>query len=137
MFLKMTIKGEPVAAQRPRVTRRGTYTPPKYAEYKKNIEEQYRKEFNNEQLFDRGEPLKAELHFYRSIQKSISKKEHERRATHEVKPAIKSDLDNYIKSVFDGLKCAWFDDGQIVEINATKDYDEQPRVEVTIEKINS
>lgn len=137
MSLRMTIKGEPVAAPRPRFSRWGTYNTPKYTKYKTSIEEQYRAEFNDEQLFDRGEPLKAELHFYRSIQKSISKKEHERRAIHEVKPAIKSDLDNYIKSVFDGLKCAWFDDGQIVEINATKDYDEQPRVEVTIEKIDS
>ncbi|KRK64339.1 hypothetical protein FC72_GL000507 [Companilactobacillus tucceti DSM 20183] len=54
-----------------------------------------------------------------------------------VKPALKPDIDNYTKAVLDGLKKAWFDDGQIVEIHATKDYDEQPRVEVTIEKINS
>lgn len=73
-----------------------------------------------------------ELHFYRRIQKSISKKEHARRANHEVKPAIKSDIDNYTKSVFDGLKMAWFDDGQIVETHAFKDYDENPRTEIEI-----
>lgn len=138
MFLKMTIKGEPVPASRPRFTRSGrTYNESKYAKYKKSIEELYRKNFDNKQIFNRYEPLKAELHFYRGIQKSTTKKEYNLKATHKVKPAIKSDLDNYVKAVLDGLKKAWFDDGQIVEINATKDYDEQPRVEVTIEKINS
>ncbi|WP_235805159.1 RusA family crossover junction endodeoxyribonuclease [Companilactobacillus tucceti] len=129
---------EPVPASRPRFTRNGkTYNEAKYAKYKKSIEELYRKNFDNKQIFDRGEPLKVELHFYRGIQKSISKKEHGRRAMQIVKPALKPDIDNYTKAVLDGLKKAWFDDGQIVEIHATKDYDEQPRVEVTIEKINS
>jgi Holliday junction resolvase RusA-like endonuclease len=136
MLMKITIKGEPVAAPRPRFSRWGTYNTPKYTKYKTSIEEQYRAEFNDEQLFDRGEPLRVELHFYRGIQKSVSKKEHERRANHEVRPAVKSDIDNYTKSILDGLKKAWFDDGQIVELVAIKDYDENPRVEVKVSTIN-
>ncbi|MGQ2376298.1 RusA family crossover junction endodeoxyribonuclease [Companilactobacillus zhachilii] len=132
--LIMTVDDEPVAAARPRVTRWGTYIAEPYKSYKKYIEALYAEKYHNEQLFDRGIPLVAHIHFYRPIQKGLSKKEYLRRANHEVKPAIKPDLDNYEKAIYDGLKKAWFDDGQIVKHETEKDYDENPRTEIEVRK---
>ena len=132
--LKLIIDGEPVPAARPRVTRWGTYTPPKYKAFKSKVELCYKLKYGNKQLFDRGIPLVAHIHFYRPIQKGLSKKEHARRANHEVKPAIKPDLDNYEKAIYDGLKKAWFDDGQIVKHETEKDYDENPRTEIEVKE---
>ena len=132
--LVLTIDEVPIPASRPRVTRRGTYTAEPYRSYKKYIEALYAEKYRNKRLFNRGVPLIAEIHFYRPIQKGLSKKEHERRAKHEVKPIVKPDLDNYTKAVIDGLKRAWFDDGQITKYEIEKDYDEQPRVEILIEE---
>lgn len=130
--LVLTIDGTPVPASRPRVTRRGTYIAEPYRSYKKYIEALYAEKYRNKRLFDRGVPLIAEIHFYRPIQKGLSKKEYQKRANHEVKPFVKPDLDNYEKAVYDGLKKAWFDDGQIVKHMTSKDYDENPRTEIKI-----
>ena len=130
--LKLIIDEDPVPASRPRVARWGTYIAEPYKSYKKYIEHLYAEKYHNKQLFDRGTPLVAHIHFYRPIQKGLSKKEHARRANHEVKPAIKPDLDNYEKAIYDGLKKAWFDDGQIVKHETEKDYDENPRTEIEV-----
>lgn len=132
--LKLVIDDEPIPASRPRVSKRGTYIAEPYKSYKKYIEALYAEKYHNKQLFDRGIPLVAHIHFYRPIQKGLSKKEYLRCATHEVKPAIRPDLDNYEKAIFDGLKRAWFDDGQIIKQETEKDYDEHPRTEILIEE---
>jgi len=132
--LKLIIDGEPVPAARPRVTRWGTYTPPKYKTFKSNVELCYKLKYGNKQLFERGVPLVAKFHFYRSIQKGLSKKEYARRVSHEVRATVKPDLDNYIKAIQDGLKAAWFDDGQVTDYIVSKDYDENPRTEILIEE---
>ena len=138
MRLKIVIPGTPVSASRPGFNSKSKgkkgYTRGKYRAYKNGIEIQYWDEFHNKPLFGRGVPLIAHLHFYRPIQKGLSKIEHQRRARHEVRPTIKPDLDNYTKGVLDGLKRAWFDDGQITDYDIKKDYDEDPRVEVLIEE---
>lgn len=130
--LVLTIDEIPIPASRPRVTRRGTYTAEPYRSYKKYIEALYAEKYRNKRLFERSVPLIAEIHFYRPIQKGLSNKEHQRRANHEVKPFVKPDLDNYEKAVYDGLKRAWFDDGQIVKHVTEKDYDENPRTEIEV-----
>lgn len=48
-------------------------------------------------------------------------------------PIIKPDLDNYIKSVLDGLNgLAFEDDNQIIRIDAIKLYSDHPRTEILI-----
>lgn len=136
--LKLIIDEDPVPASRPRFSSFGgkkrAYTDKKYRIYKNGIKVLYWDKYHNKQLFERGIPLIAHIHFYRPIQKSLSKVEHARRANHEVRPTIKPDLDNYTKGILDGLKHAWFDDGQITDFDISKDYDEHPRVEVEIEE---
>lgn len=134
--LKLVIQGNPVPASRPVFSSRGhgkrAFIAPKYRAYKNGIEVDYWDKYHNRQLFERGIPLLAKIYVYRSIQKGLSKVEYARRANHEVMPTVKPDLDNYIKAIQDGLKRAWFDDGQIVGYNSRKFYDENPRVEILI-----
>lgn len=136
--LKLIINGNPVPASRPVFSSRGrskrAFIAPKYRAYKNGIEVDYWNKYRNRQLFDRDVPLIATIHIYRRIQKGLSKTEYNRRANHHVRPTVKPDLDNYIKAVQDGLKRAWFDDGQITEYRAKKDYDKKPRVEILVEE---
>lgn len=86
------------------------------------------------------DPLEGSLEirviFYRSIQKSISKKEHLRRQFWRSLPEVKPDVDNYIKSFLDGLNgVIWRDDAQITDIQAKKRYSEKPRIELEVFKI--
>lgn len=132
--IRLTFNLLPVSALRPRVTRWGTYTPKKYAEYKKKISRLFKVAYS-EYFFEPDEPLTIEINFYRNIQSSISKKERKRRANGATMPIVKPDIDNYTKAVLDSLNgLAWKDDNQIVRIVATKFYSEIPRTEITIKK---
>jgi len=71
--------------------------------------------------------IKIEVHVYVQRPKSLSKK--------IVNCTKRPDLDNYVKLVFDALnKVAYNDDGQIIELIATKSYGE-PRVIIKITEV--
>lgn len=73
-MIKLRIDGEPVAASRPRVTRKGwAYIAPKYKAYKDNAHLTVRKQYKGEPLMG---ALKVKTTFYRSVQKSVSKAGH-------------------------------------------------------------
>lgn len=128
---------EPVQQQRPRFTRRGrfvrTYDPKKTADFKKALHQLALNEFNQEPLTG---VLKVEIKFFRAIQKSISKKEHQKRAKNEHRPSVKPDLDNYIKSCLDALTGVfWVDDNEIVDLITGKYYSEHPHIEIKITQL--
>ena len=82
-------------------------------------------------------PVEGEIYlkvaFYRKIQKSISKKEHDRRASGAHRPIVKADLSNYLKSFEDALNgVLWKDDAMIVHEEIDKYYSDKPRIEVEI-----
>lgn len=82
-------------------------------------------------------PLEGEIYlkvaFYRKVQKSISKKEHERRIKGHVRPIVKADLSNYLKSFEDALNgVLWKDDAMIVHEEIDKYYSDKPRIEVEV-----
>lgn len=133
MTITFTVPGEPVAKGRPRMTRTGhVYTPPKTAEYEKRVKQCWKQQCG--QGFAGGIPLKATIHGYFQIPKSLSKK---RRTALDGTPHIKKcDADNLAKSVLDGL-CghAYLDDSAISVLVVTKRYSENPRVEVFLEAI--
>ncbi len=79
------------------------------------------------------EAIKVELTFYRDIQKSVSKKEYQRRLNNAVLPTVKPDTDNYIKSTLDALTgVLWTDDNIITDIIARKRYSDDPHVFIKI-----
>ncbi|MQS44267.1 RusA family crossover junction endodeoxyribonuclease [Companilactobacillus mishanensis] len=138
MTIQLTIDGDPVPAARPRVTRWGTYTPPKYKKYKDYVSLSYKNKFHDNRYFEKGRPIKISIEFFRPIQKSVSKKEYARRLKNTVRPIMKPDIDNYIKAILDGLNgLAWCDDSQIVSIESSKYYSNFPRVEIEISDLKT
>ncbi|WP_137597126.1 RusA family crossover junction endodeoxyribonuclease [Paucilactobacillus kaifaensis] len=140
MQYELTIPGEPVAQGRPRFVSRGkfvtTYDPPKSKEYKKHIVDVVAQTWSNKAL---DEPLSVMIKVYRPIQKSTSKKLYALKATGDVLPIKKPDVDNYTKGILDGLSQAniWTDDNLVCEVITQKQYSDNPRVEIVIKEINS
>lgn len=131
----------PVQQQRPRARRLGNgimlYDPSKVKQFKILVGNMAREQMkqNNWQRFE-SRPLMLDVTFYRPIQQSISKAEHDRRARHEVLPTVKPDNSNYLKSLEDALNgIVWKDDALITDIRARKRYAEQPRIEIEVEEI--
>lgn len=132
---------EPVQQQRPRARRLGNgimlYDPSKVKQFKILVGNMAREQMKqNKWSVLNNKPLMLDVTFYRPIQKSLSKAEHDRRAKHEVLPIVKPDCDNYIKSCLDSLNgIVWKDDALITDIRAKKRYAEFPRIEVDVEEI--
>lgn len=77
--------------------------------------------------------INVSIVFYRPIQKSISKIEKMRRHYGVVLPAVKPDIDNFVKSAFDAFNGAlWTDDNLITDMNIKKRYSLKPRIVVKI-----
>ena len=125
---------EPVAQMRPRFTRRPyvhAYDPVKVKRYKEALAWHAQGQW---MAAPATGPIKLQLHFFRPVQKSLSKIEHARRLSGAHRPIVKPDLDNYIKSTLDALiGVLWADDNAIIKIEAEKYYSDQPRVEIVME----
>ena len=133
-MIKLILPIEPVAQARPRARRFGKgirlYDPTTTATFKKQL-----RALATEMYHDA--PVEGEIYlkvaFYRKIQKSISKKEHDRRASGAHRPIVKADLSNYLKSFEDALNgVLWKDDSMIVHEEIDKYYSDKPRIEVEI-----
>lgn len=127
--IEFTINGECVPKARPRFSKFGhVYTTPKTRAYENIVKST---------AIDNHIPcittaLRVELVIYKSIPKSFSKKKRELANEGKIYPVVKPDIDNYVKSVLDGLNGILFvDDKQIVDFRAVKKYSDNPRVEVT------
>ena len=111
----LLIKGDPVAAPRPRVTNRGiTYMPQKYTDFKKAAIAQLQEQWKEEQITKASSIV---LHYVFSRPKSTPKKRTER-----TPKVTKPDIDNLIKSTLDLLVDAGVlkDDNIVHQIRATK-----------------
>jgi Holliday junction resolvase RusA-like endonuclease len=71
---------------------------------------------------------------YFQIPKSVSKKKRDEMLSGEIRPTVKPDADNILKSIADSLnKVAYDDDKQIVSCIFDKFYSDRARMEITIE----
>lgn len=127
--IEFTINGECVPKARPRFSKFGhVYTTPKTRAYENIVKST---------AIDNRVPcvttaLRVELVIYKSIPKSFSKAKRKLANEGKIYPIVKPDIDNYVKSVLDGLNGVLFiDDKQIVDFRAVKKYSDNPRVEVT------
>lgn len=126
MKSEFIIWGEPVPKGRPRLGKRGTFTPVKTKQY----EELVRFCYENKPYL-KG-PVQAEIKVFFPTPKSISKTKQSKLIG---KPYTKhrGDLDNIIKSILDGLNgVAYDDDTQVWSITSSKTYSDTPRVEVIL-----
>ena len=133
-MIHFVIPGEPKAKARPRVTTKGiTYTPKSTVEYENWVKQCYLVKHGQTML--EGE-VKATIKAYFGIPKSISQKRKKLMIDGKVRPTKKPDADNIAKSVLDSLNgIAYKDDSAVVALQVDKYFDENPRVEVTLELI--
>lgn len=131
MEFNITVPGIPVAKGRPKVSRYGTYTPKKTADYESYVEFCWASEYGNIKPSDK--PLKVALVFFMPIPKNETKKNKEKIEEGTYHHTKRPDLDNMAKSVLDALNgLAYNDDSQIYSLTAAKFYDEFPRAEITL-----
>ena len=131
MKIKFIIPGPAQAKQRPRVNRNTgrIYTPGATHKYEKIVKESYG---DNPCFEDQFISIKIVFKF--EVPKSYSKKKRAEALAGDLRPT-KADIDNYIKSVLDGLnKVAFLDDRYICSIEASKIFAEEAE---TIVEINS
>lgn len=134
--ISINIPGQPVSQARPRVTRWGTYDPPKSKAYKELIVACVEAQTDGLQL---DEPLKVTIEINREIQKGTSNKRRLLKLDRTILPTKKPDLDNYIKGILDGLSRAniWTDDNLVCEVHAVKRYSDNPCANVFIEELDA
>ncbi len=139
-MIEFIVYGDPCAKGRPRFQRVGNYVHTYTDEKTTNYENLVKLSFINSgcEKYVGEIPLKAEIDFYMSIPKSISKKKYEKMLSNEIRPLKKIDLDNGIKIILDALnKVAFDDDKQVIEVIARKFYSDTPRVEVKIQEVEN
>lgn len=134
-MIKLTFDFPPVAQARPRATRFGKgirlYDPKQVHVYKAQLAQSAQFMYHDKPL---DGPLKVTIRFFRNVQQSDSKKKQRQKAQGIIKPIVKPDLDNYVKSTLDGLNgILWVDDNRIVELNTSKNYSDHPRIEIEVE----
>ena len=132
MKVKFIIPGPAQAKQRPRINKKTgrVYTPNATHKYEKLVKECY----GDRHFFD-SQYISVKITFKFSIPKSYSKAEYYEALIREIRPK-KADIDNYIKSVLDGLNgVAFTDDRYICHLEAEKIYTEGEAE--TIVEINS
>ena len=126
-----TIPGPAQAKQRPRVNRNTgrIYTPGATHKYEKLVKESYGDNPCFEDQF-----ISINILFKFEVPKSYSKKKRAEALAGNLRPT-KADIDNYIKSVLDGLnKVAFLDDRYICSIAAEKIFAEESETIVEIKK---
>ena len=132
MRVKFSIPGPPIAKQRPRLGKGGhVYTPTRTKVY----EEICRLSYRNLYYFE-NEYISIKILFKFEVPKSYSKKDKQKALEGKIRPS-RADIDNYIKSVLDGLnKIAYKDDRVICSIYAEKIYADKAETIVEIENVN-
>jgi Holliday junction resolvase RusA-like endonuclease len=135
MTINFTIPGVPVAKGRARFAKRGafvhSYTPEKTRTYEDHVREVAVAAMGSGEPLET--PLKAYIYIKLPVPKAFSKKKTAEALVGLIRPAKKPDIDNYIKSVMDGLNgVCYVDDCQIVDLHSTKVYSTDPGVDVLI-----
>lgn len=110
---------DPVAKGRPKASTRGgfvrMYTPAKTAGFEKILKAMAKNAWKAAPL--QG-ALAVQVTFLMARPKSAKKREY---------VTVRPDLDNYIKALLDALnEVVWLDDAQIVDLHASKEYDDNP-----------
>jgi Holliday junction resolvase RusA-like endonuclease len=108
---------------RPRLTRNGhAFTDEKTRNYENLVKLLAMQAMEKAGATVTDKPVKATINAHFEIPKSYTKKKVQAIINGEIKPA-KPDIDNVIKSIFDGCnKIVFNDDVQIYELTATKSY---------------
>jgi Holliday junction resolvase RusA-like endonuclease len=125
------VSGIPVGKARARVTRYGTYTPAKTADYETLIALSGKVAMRGRELMTG--PVQMTLWMYVRIPASWSKKKQHMACCGQILPTTKPDSKNILSSVEDALNgVVYNDDRQIVVHHLYRFYSADPRIEVEI-----
>ncbi len=135
MTISFFIPGEPVAQGRHRLTtingHARMHDAPKSAAYKNLVSMVASQKMADKDLMN--DSVSVIITVQKSIPQSWSKKKQAKAIEGTVRPTGRPDIDNYIKSVFDGLNGVVFkDDSQVTFVGAYKQYSTTPGVSVVI-----
>ena len=131
--MKFEIIGKPIGKGRPRLGKYGTYTPTKTANYETLVKWTFANEFKNFKPIEGAEKAKITAVF--TVPKSYSKKKRAEALT-RIDYTHKPDCDNIAKIILDSLNgLAYIDDSQVSCLLVFKNYGEQEKVIVELEKI--
>lgn len=136
--MKIVIPGVPVGKGRPKFsTFNGhavAYTPEKTVNYENLVKLAFQQ--SGETAFDRETQLRADIYAYFPIPKSTSKKKRKEMESGLILPTKKPDTDNIAKAILDALNgLAYYDDAQVVCLQVSKKYSDEPRAVVFIDDI--
>lgn len=125
MQINLDFPFPPVAKERPRLSRYGTYTPARTKEFERQVQLHARRMFTDLML---EVPLRVDIEFHLPKPK---------RTKFGYWPAVRPDLDNFIKAILDALNgIVWKDDALICSLFCTKVYAPQiPRIKIKIETL--
>lgn len=130
-----SVEGTPVPKGRPRFARRGsfvqTYTDSKTLTYEQIVG------LAAKQAMGSSDPIEVAISLYLYIRlpvpKSYSKKATKDCLSGLVRPTKKSDIDNFSKSLMDGMNgIVYKDDSQVVDLHVKKIYSAVPGVDVCV-----
>lgn len=131
--MKFEIIGKPIGKGRPRLGKYGTYTPTKTANYETLVKWTFANEFKNFKPIEGA--VKAKITAVFTVPKSYSKKKRAEALT-RIDYTHKPDFDNIAKIILDSLNgLAYIDDSQVSCLLVFKNYGEQEKVIVELEKI--
>lgn len=128
-IVKFTVPGNPVPQSRPRVSRYGTYYPPKVKAYREYVSTVAKAAMRGR------EPIQGALEmsctFFFAPPKSTPKKTLSK--LYGTYYTGKKDIDNLVKIIADScIGICYADDSQIAVVHASKVYADKPRAEILI-----
>ena len=137
--VKFTVAGDPVAKGRPRASRTATgvrmRTPKKTAVYERHVKAAAIVAMAAGRPFAR--PVRLLVSIVVPIPASWSKVRKQKARTGKICATKKPDADNVLKAIKDAMNdVVYADDAQVVEINLSKAYGDDPRVEVVVSEID-
>ena len=126
------VKGKPQAKQRPRFGKYGkVYTPTQTSSYENWIKLCFINQYPTFKALEGAIDIRIVI--FKEIPKSTSKIKKAEMLKNIIKPTKKPDIDNIVKSVFDGLnKIAYKDGSQICSLSVEKIYSEEECVKIQI-----
>lgn len=130
--MRFTVPGQPYGKARPRKGKFGIYNPKANDENERRIREAY---IQTKGLIP--EPVTApvwmNVELIYAVPKATPKKKREMMLAGKIRPMVKPDVDNCLKSVMDALNgLAYMDDKQVVLTRCIKRYGEKPATIIDI-----
>lgn len=132
--IRLIVPGNAVAKGRPRLGKWGVYTPKATTDFEKRVGYIAKAAMRGESPMDMA--VRLVLHIAVQPPKSWSNKDKQSALSGLKHPIGKADLDNEIKALADAMNgIVYQDDNQIIEIFATKSYQEAAEIRISVEEI--